>query len=82
MRMFLSRVRDRREFLVRVVRSATLVSLAAGGVAAFVKRRSLVRQGKCLNAGICRGCAAFEGCGLPQALSARAVLERTTGGRE
>ena len=82
MRMFLCRVRDRRQLLVRIVRSATLVSLGAGGVAAFVKRRSLARQGKCLNAGICRSCEAFDECGLPEALSARTVFERAKGGRE
>ena len=30
---------------------------------------------KCVNQGICRGCTEFADCGLPQALSARAVLK-------
>jgi hypothetical protein len=30
---------------------------------------------KCINDGICRGCTEFSDCGLPQALSARAVLK-------
>ncbi|MGP8201659.1 MAG: hypothetical protein ACLQU4_19385 [Limisphaerales bacterium] len=50
--------------------------LALGGLAA-VSGKLVARQGVrpagevCVNAGICRGCEAFEDCGLPQALSAR-----------
>jgi len=28
---------------------------------------------RCVNRGICRGCAVFASCGLPQALSAKAA---------
>ena len=31
----------------------------------------------CISAGICRGCAVFEDCGLPGALSAKEALGRT-----
>ena len=64
----------RRRFVVRALRGACLGLLAIGGGAAFVKRRKLLREGKCLNRGMCRGCAVFEDCGLPRALSTRSVL--------
>jgi len=42
-----------------------------GGLAAFgeAKRRKLLREGKCINGGICDGCGAFGNCGLPRAIS-------------
>ncbi len=68
-------VQNRREMLGRVLRYATLGLLGAAGGWGFAKRRRLVREGKCINHGICRGCEVFEKCGLPQALSAKQVLE-------
>ena len=32
----------------------------------------------CISAGICRGCEAFDDCGLPQALSAKEVPGHST----
>ena len=69
------RVQNRREMLGRVLRYATLGLLGAAGGFGFAKRRRLVREGKCISRGICRGCEVFEKCGLPQALSAKQVLE-------
>ncbi len=68
-------VQNRREMLGRVLRYATLGLLGAAGGFGFAKRRRLVREGKCISRGICRGCEVFEKCGLPQALSAKQVLE-------
>lgn len=70
----LSRLHARRRFVIRALRNASLALLAVGGGVVFVKRRRLLREGKCLNSGMCRQCAVFEDCGLPRALSTRSVL--------
>jgi hypothetical protein len=67
-------VQSRRRLLAGTLRYAVLGLLGAAGGAASVKRHRLVREGKCLNRGICRGCGTFEKCSLPQALSAKQVL--------
>jgi hypothetical protein len=64
---------SRREFL----RTAGRL-IALGGLGILVFR--LLRGGRgsrpagaetCVNEGLCRGCGAFAGCGLPAALSAK-----------
>lgn len=73
---------SRRELLAGVLRYAALGFLAAAA-AVLANRRRLVREGKCINRGICRGCRALESCGLPEALSAKSVLARVSdGGRQ
>ncbi len=57
---------NRREFLRSILRWTLVGGAVAGGVALTRKKGET-----CVNQGICRGCAAFEGCGLPQALSAK-----------
>lgn len=58
----------RREFLTGLVRWGA----AAGAVAAGAKLTA--KDGEtCTNQGICSSCGRFEGCGLPQALSAKAT---------
>lgn len=69
-------IQSRRQFFLRGLRNATLGLLTAAGASAFIKRRRLLREGKCLNQGICGGCKVFEGCGLPRALSVKSVLAR------
>jgi hypothetical protein len=66
----------RRLFITRMLRNASLAVLGLAGGATVLKRRKLLREGKCLNQGICRACAAFDDCGLPRALSTRSVLAR------
>jgi hypothetical protein len=66
----------RRLLITRLLRHASLAVLGLAGGAAALKRRRLLREGKCLNLGICRGCAIFDDCGLPRALSTRSVLAR------
>lgn len=58
---------SRRGFL-RSVGRITLLAALTGGTALLVGRRN---KETCVNSGICRGCAEFSGCGLPQALSAK-----------
>jgi hypothetical protein len=64
---------SRREFFRSGTRYAVLGMLAVG--AAVLGRRSVTRMPNqtCINDGYCHGCTAFTGCGLPQALSAKAV---------
>lgn len=55
------------------VRYSLLVGMAA--VSALLLKRSggkLTGQ-TCINQGICSGCGAFSGCGLPAALSAKSA---------
>ena len=61
---------------VATLRYATLGLFAAGTGSVAAKRRRLLREGKCINGGICSGCQVFEKCGLPQALSAKEILAR------
>lgn len=67
---------DRRQFFVGLLRGATLGTLGAGGGLAVLKRRRLLREGKCINQSICKGCDIFDDCGLPRALSVRRAQER------
>jgi hypothetical protein len=60
----------RREFLKTVARWLLLAGL--GAVAARLLRGKPQRGSEtCTNDWVCRGCTAFKGCGLPQALSAK-----------
>ncbi len=70
----LVQVQNRRQLLAAALRYGTLGLFATAGGSFFVKRRRLVREGKCINDGVCRGCEVLETCGLPQALSAKEVL--------
>ena len=70
---------SRRELMAKVLRGGVLGLVGAGGGAAVAKRRRLVRQGKCISKGVCRGCGLFEDCGLPAALSAKEVLRGKDG---
>lgn len=56
----------RRAFLRGVLRIAI-----AGGAVAGVGALATKKGQTCTNQGICRGCATFEACELPQALSAK-----------
>jgi hypothetical protein len=76
MRALLHKLHTRRQLIVRTLRNASLALLGVAGGAAVVKRRRLLREGKCLNLGLCRECGVFEQCGLPRALSTKSVLAR------
>jgi len=68
---------SRRQIFAGAVRNVTGALLAGVGAAVLMKRHRLVREGKCANRGICRGCEVFDRCGLPAALSAKSVIART-----
>ena len=59
----------RRHFLKSALRFLVLAALGIGTGSLIVRRGE-----QCVNNGICRGCAAFTNCGLPQALSAKQAL--------
>ena len=67
-------VRNRRELFAAVGRYAALGLLTAGAAGIFVKRRRLVRQGRCISSGACAGCEILSSCDLSRALSAREAL--------
>ena len=75
------RKQDRRELLAGALRYVTFGLLAAVGGSVFVKRRRLVREGKCVNRGLCGDCEIFQECGLEQALSVRKALAGADNGR-
>ncbi len=67
---------DRREFIRSAARYLALGGLVfTGGLLAW-RRKSSARQ-ECINLEICKGCPAFNGCGLPPALA-----HKTTTGDE
>jgi len=61
----------RREFLRDGLRYVALGGLAAISARLAARRAGLPAGQVCIGAGLCRGCEAFEDCGLPQALSAK-----------
>ena len=79
-RFLTGQAQSRRQLLAGVLRYATLGLLGAVGGSVVARRTRLVREGKCINSGICRACEIFEKCGLPQALSAKEVLGRIDDG--
>jgi hypothetical protein len=68
----------RRQFLRDALRYISLGGLAAVSGKLVVRQAARPAGQVCVSAGICRGCAVFEDCGLPQALSARQVLGRSS----
>lgn len=65
---------SRREFLRDGLRLAILGGLAAIGGKLAGRAAARPAGQVCISAGICRGCAVFEDCGLPSALSAKEAL--------
>jgi len=67
---------NRRQLFIGILRYSTLGLIGVLGGSFLARRRRLVRENKCINDGICRGCEIFDKCSLPQALSAKEVLTR------
>ena len=82
MRKYSKKFQSRREMLAGALRYAALGLMALVSAAIFVKRKRLVKQGLCINSGICDGCEILENCGLPLAVSARQILMGTNNGKE
>lgn len=71
----------RRQFLRGGLRCVTGGLLALGAGAAVVKRQRLLREGQCLDRGICGQCRLIEDCGLPRALSVKQARRRNEHGK-
>jgi hypothetical protein len=67
----------RRQFLRDGLRYIILGGLAAVSGKLAARQAARPAGQVCISAGICRGCAAFDDCGLPQALSAKEALGRS-----
>jgi hypothetical protein len=65
---------SRREFFRAAARYILLTGLAVLAVLGGAKRK--LGGQRCLNLGVCSGCAVFGSCGLPQALSAKLARRR------
>ncbi len=63
----------RRDFLRTGIRYAVLTSVAVVSALLFKRSGGKLTGQTCVNQGICSGCGAFSGCGLPAALSAKAA---------
>ncbi len=63
------KVENRREFF-RVAARGGLLGLLIAACGLAVRSPGAAGQ-RCVNRGLCRGCAVFASCGLPQALSAK-----------
>jgi hypothetical protein len=73
----LEQKQDRREFLRTIGRYAA--TAAVGTASAFLlirKARNNEKAHRCTNRGICDGCSTFDGCSLPQALSAKQATSK------
>jgi hypothetical protein len=68
------KVQSRRDLFKSVLRYVTLglLGLIAGNV--FARKRKFTQNGICINREICQSCGIFEKCGLPPALSAKAIV--------
>ncbi len=66
---------NRRDFFRSCARNTLLATVTFASAALAIRKRSTagLRQ-RCVGGGICRGCPAFTGCGLPQALSAKRAM--------
>jgi hypothetical protein len=64
----------RRQFLRDGLRYIALGGLAAVSGKLVARQAARPAGQVCISAGICRGCEAFDDCGLPQALSAKETL--------
>lgn len=62
---------DRRAFLRALARYPLLAGLVLLGGALAVRRQGNSPAAACLKQRVCRDCALYSGCELPQAVSAR-----------
>lgn len=68
---------DRREFFRVCSRGVIAGGMAALAAVMWKRNQSSLSEQKCFNRGICGPCRAFEKCQLPQALSAKQVMEKS-----
>jgi len=66
---------NRREIFKSAGRMLAMGVFASASVCAGLKQRRLLRDGKCINQGLCNKCRGFETCGIPRARSVRSALK-------
>ena len=71
-----AKIKSRRQMMAGVLRYAALGLVGYFAGSAIVKRRRLIKEGKCIERGICSGCKVYQDCRLPPALSKKQVLYR------
>ena len=67
---------NRRQMIKGALRYGTLGLVGFFAGSAVVKRRRLIKEGKCTERGICGGCKIYDECQLPPALSKKQFLDR------
>jgi hypothetical protein len=77
MNPLLQSIQHRREFLRSGVRYAILAALAALASALAARRTATPEQAACPQIKLCRGCASYPTCALPQAAEVRALTKRS-----
>jgi hypothetical protein len=73
---------SRREFVREGVRYLGLAGLAAVSALLFKRSGGKLTGQTCGNQGICSGCGAFAGCGLPAALSRKRLQSHSSRSEE
>ena len=68
----------RRQMMTGALRYVAAGIMGLGVVGAIVKRRKLDTGQSCINRSICAGCAVYEECRLPKALSRKQVLKESS----
>lgn len=69
-------ITNRRQMMIKTLRYAALGVVGFFVGSSVIKRRRLVKEGKCRGLGICNGCEAYKDCKLPQALSKKRSDEK------
>lgn len=62
---------NRRKLLHGVLRYTAAVGIAGTSSAVVLKSRRLLKDGRCINRGVCKRCIQLVDCGLPRARSYR-----------
>jgi len=74
---------NRRQMMTGTLRYAALGLIGFFSGSAIVKRRRLIKEGKCVRRGICAGCELYNDCRLPAVLSRKQILiEENNGNRK
>ena len=71
-----AKIKSRRQMMAGVLRYAALGLVGYFAGSAIVKRRRLIKEGKCTDRGICGDCKVYESCQLPAALSKKEFFHR------
>ena len=77
------KMRNRRQIMTGALRYAVLGMVGFFTGSSIIKRRRLIKEGRCIERGICGGCKIYEDCRLPPALSRKQILiEKNNGDRK